>query len=346
MRKEISLEVVIPATGPAAGSDPLAGFVAAFAAANPNLHLTVAHWAPGPGPDEIDAFVVVRGEQPAARDFAALVQGALERAGAPPPGARELAAPIQVTEAEHADEDTGAVLAPPRPPLPEAATRELEAPLPIPPDLPRPPPPPTTFVGCPAPGTGGDPMLNVRKNRTDQAPWTPVALASVLALPYPSGIARRDRAVWPLEASAAVAAWEGMPLQVEGWLAGAHPEGGESCNCYDADHVDWHLWLVDDPSKVRADSLVCEVTPRVRNQNRAWTFARVAAAVTNGWKVRIGGWLLLDQEHPEQIGRYRATLWEIHPICTFDVQRADGTWIPLSRVRVPTRGATPAPLAG
>jgi hypothetical protein len=31
-------------------------------------------------------------------------------------------------------------------------------------------------------------------------------------------------------------------------------------------------------------------------------------------EVRIRGWLMLDQEHPEQIGKTRGTLWEIHPI--------------------------------
>jgi hypothetical protein len=36
----------------------------------------------------------------------------------------------------------------------------------------------------------------------------------------------------------------------------------------------------------------------------AWQYARI----------RITGWHLYDQEHPEQIGKFRATLWEIHPI--------------------------------
>ena len=41
-------------------------------------------------------------------------------------------------------------------------------------------------------------------------------------------------------------------------------------------------------------------------------------------QVRISGWLMLDQEHPEQIGKTRGTLWEIHPITRIEVKDANG----------------------
>lgn len=45
-----------------------------------------------------------------------------------------------------------------------------------------------------------------------------------------------------------------------------------------------------------------------------WTDAKLKDLVTQKCHVRISGWLMWDQEHPEQIGNHRATLWEIHPI--------------------------------
>jgi hypothetical protein len=55
----------------------------------------------------------------------------------------------------------------------------------IPVNAPKPPPPPTNYKGCPAIGDGGDPQLNLRKNRTDSAPWYPVAVSSLLNLQWP-----------------------------------------------------------------------------------------------------------------------------------------------------------------
>jgi hypothetical protein len=52
-------------------------------------------------------------------------------------------------------------------------------------------------------------------------------------------------------------------------------------------------------------------------------------------KVRISGWLLMDQEHPDQVGKTRGTIWEIHPIIAFDVQRGN-TWVSLDTGRAST----------
>jgi hypothetical protein len=56
-------------------------------------------------------------------------------------------------------------------------------------------------------------------------------------------------------------------------------------------------------------------------------------------QVRIGGWLVLAQEHPEQVGKTRGSLWEIHPITRIEVKDANG-WRGLQRR--PDRA--PAPL--
>jgi hypothetical protein len=38
---------------------------------------------------------------------------------------------------------------------------------------------------------------------------------------------------------------------------------------------------------------------------------------------------MLDQEHPDQVGRTRGTLWEIHPIMKIEVNR-NGGWTTLN----------------
>ncbi len=199
----------------------------------------------------------------------------------------------------------------------------------------RPQPPSNTYQGCPSTGDGGDPGLNVRKDRIDSAPWYPVQIADLLALPWPKAIERQRRASWSSADAATVARTEGIPIQVEGYLAGAKQEGPESCNCHAADDVDNHLWIVDGPAKDRSQSVVVEITPRVRAQHPGWAFARVNPLVDGRTRVRISGWLLMDQEHPDQVGKTRGTIWEIHPIIAFDVQRGN-SWVALDTGRAST----------
>lgn len=170
--------------------------------------------------------------------------------------------------------------------------------------------------------------MNIRKNRTDSAAWYPVSIGSILALHWPFAIGGQPRFLWSSGDTAEVARYEGIPVQVEGWLAGAKKQGPESCNCHAADDVDNHLWIVDSPGKDRSQSVVAEITPRVRASHPGWALSRVQTLVDGRTKVRISGWLLMDQEHPDQIGKTRGTIWEIHPIIAFEVQRGS-SWVPL-----------------
>jgi hypothetical protein len=40
-------------------------------------------------------------------------------------------------------------------------------------------------------------------------------------------------------------------------------------------------------------------------------------------RVRITGWLFLDNDHPTDLDRQRATLWEIHPVTRIEVWRVE-----------------------
>jgi hypothetical protein len=102
----------------------------------------------------------------------------------------------------------------------------------------------------------------------------------------------------------------------------------ETCNCRSVTFVDYHLWIADDPNKGREQSLVIEIAPRVQSFHPEWTLRRLQQLARDREKVRISGWLLMDPEHPDQIGKTRGTIWEIHPIMQIETSFL-GQWRPL-----------------
>ncbi len=200
----------------------------------------------------------------------------------------------------------------------------------LPANMPRPAPVVQTVNGCPPEGDGGDRAMNRLKNRVDAGGWMRAAPAAVLALTWPQDIERKQRTNWSAEDTAAIARYEGLPLQLEGYLAGAKSEGPESPNCHSVDNPDFHLWLVDSPNKTRAESVVVEVTPRVRANHPGWTIDRLRTLMSTQARVRVSGWLMMDVEHPDQIGKTRGSIWEIHPIIQIEVATNNG-WQALDR---------------
>ena len=195
----------------------------------------------------------------------------------------------------------------------------------------KPAPKQTIFRGCPPEGEGGDTALNLRKNRVDDGDYVSADFAAVERLPWPAGVERLPRRRWPSEDAQSVAKYEGIPLSIEGYLAGAREQGPESTNCREdsPEMHDFHLWLVGSPSDDRSTSMVVEVTPRVRASHPEWDIESIQDLVPARERVRISGWLMLDQEHPDQVGRTRGTLWEIHPIMKIEVNR-NGGWTTLN----------------
>ncbi len=183
------------------------------------------------------------------------------------------------------------------------------------------------FQGCPPTGDGGDRPLNFLKNRVDTAAWVPMPFATVLDVSWPERIVRRFRDEWSSRDSAAVAENEGLPISVEGYFVAGKQEGPEATNCHgaDASFRDWHLWLAATPGKDRRRSIVVETTPAVRANHPAWSLNGIHKLVRDSTLVRVSGWLMLDPEHPEQLGKTRGTLWEIHPLMKIEVFKS-GTW--------------------
>jgi hypothetical protein len=192
-----------------------------------------------------------------------------------------------------------------------------------------------TFHGCPARGHGGDEDLNFLKNRVDVPDsYLQVSFATVRGLKAPIPTHRKDRANWREVDTVFVKELEGAAVTVIGYLAGVRLEGPESTNCGEtaANRRDFHIWLVGARAQRmpnsqlydRTRAVVVEVSPRLREQHNEWTTTALGRLVGTSTQVRISGWLMLDQEHPEQINKTRGTLWEIHPIMRIEVREATG----------------------
>lgn len=198
----------------------------------------------------------------------------------------------------------------------------------------KPDPNQTTFHGadgdCGPTGDGGDTATNARKNRTDEATqYHDVTWKAVQGLPYP--VAARSLAQWSPQQLAEIQPYEGVAVSVVGYLVAIKVEdtgSGESTNCHltNPTEVDWHMPLVEHPGDAEASSIVVETTPRVRQMHSKWTPSALAPWVKSADPVRISGWTLLDPEHRAHLGKYRSTLWEIHPITRIEVFH-DGQWV-------------------
>jgi len=183
------------------------------------------------------------------------------------------------------------------------------------------------FDGCPPEGDGGDPELNRLKNRVDEGKYLSVDFGVLIDISWPRDIERERRGRWSQSDREDVEQYEGTPVSVEGYLAGAKEEGPESPNCHgeEGEMRDFHLWLVKNADDDRSQSMVVEVTPRIRKDHPRWDLDDIRKLVKDGRHVRVSGWLMLDPEHPDQVGKTRGTIWEIHPIMKIEVEN-HGAW--------------------
>lgn len=185
---------------------------------------------------------------------------------------------------------------------------------------------------CGPTGDGGDEETNRLKNRTDVPPgYHDVTFEALAGLPYP--VDKPHRHDWTTAHLNDIARYEGTPVRVIGYIVALKPQtggSGESTNCHwtGAAEVDWHIALVGEPGKGEEESVVVETTPRVRRNHPQWTAPRLRPWVDAAAPVRISGWLMLDPEHRNHLGRYRGTLWEVHPITQIEVWQ-DTAWVSL-----------------
>lgn len=192
------------------------------------------------------------------------------------------------------------------------------------------------FHGCPPQGdaaetSAADPDLNRLKNReTLPNAYEPLRVQDIAALPAPEGAGRRHRKKWPPDTLAQVQAEEKRAVAVDGHLLGVKREEEESTNCGSKDKADrdFHLWLSDSARDGKAQSIVVEITPRLRAGHASWSLENLRRLVRQKSRIRVSGWLMLDPEHLDQTGKSRKTPWEIHPILKIEVWSGE-RWVEL-----------------
>lgn len=190
-----------------------------------------------------------------------------------------------------------------------------------------------TFKGCPPIGDGTDPELNTLKNRVDpvEAPAA-MPFETLLHLPWPEGVDRKHMAQWGAAERAQVAKTNGLGVTIEAHFIRVQAEGPESPNCHSTSDVDFHEWIVANSGDDRTAAVVVEVGPRQRANHVGWTLAHFQQLAKDKAQVRITGWIMLDPEHPDQVGKTRGTIWEVHPATKIEVFQ-NGRWVDLDTLR-------------
>ena len=141
-------------------------------------------------------------------------------------------------------------------------------------------------------------------------------------------------------------------LAVKPGASKPHPNTGESVNCNltGSDNNDFHINLTPQPSDTEYHGIVVEMIPQDRDAK--WTVKLLQAVQRANLQVRVRGQLFLDnhhkvnkdQNHPMGGQPKRLSLWEVHPIVTFDVCAAgqcsadSSHWQPLEDWTPPTSG--------
>lgn len=205
----------------------------------------------------------------------------------------------------------------------------------------KPAPVDSEFDGCGPDGSQPDYAINRRKNRIDEGNYIPVPWTMIARLPWPVWAGYRFRNQWSKGETREAARYEGAAVEVEGYLTAYRLEVPEPPNCYarEARHKDFHLWLSRNPGEPKTKSIVVEITPRIRVRHPNWTDENLASLRNARVRLRVRGWLMLDEMHPERVERNRRTLWEVHPIMQLDWQTPSGAWVSLDSL-VPTLALT------
>jgi hypothetical protein len=183
-----------------------------------------------------------------------------------------------------------------------------------------------SFEGCPPIGDGGDPLLNILKNR-DRAPELvfPVLIQQLIYDQTPA-LLQLDvsREKWSATALRAVAAREVFGVVLEAYVTNVQPTSRDSSNCH-SDDRNLHVYLGISPQTLAQDTIAAIVTRRILAQHPLWR--RVLPTLV-GKKVRVTGWRIWNQTHVATVGRFSACPSELHPVTKIEFER-DGHWIPL-----------------
>jgi hypothetical protein len=185
---------------------------------------------------------------------------------------------------------------------------------------------------CPPDGDGGDHALNRLKNRVTPPSTYREMTVSELLKEFPKLDTPRHTDRYSAEQVAAITPREQEGVELVGYLLAAKQSGPESTNCHSKTRRDYHVWIgAEKPSSaaeakaMRAQAVVVEPTPNTLSQHQSWRLHTLQQLARQEAKVRISGWVMYDPEHPDQIGKTRGTLWEVHPVMKIEVW-SGGQW--------------------
>jgi hypothetical protein len=190
---------------------------------------------------------------------------------------------------------------------------------------------PETLGGFGPDGFGGDAMLNRQKNRyTAPAEIRDVTVSDLIQIPSAqlAMAGQRHRENWPGVSIAYAGEQERSGIRVTGYLVYAKESEPESCNGKSDSLRDYHIWISDAPTQDKSMGAIVEVTPRFKVIHPEWRLHYFKRLAEQHARVRVTGWLMWDEEHPNEVGHSRATQWEVHPVTNVEVASGSG-WRPL-----------------
>jgi hypothetical protein len=131
----------------------------------------------------------------------------------------------------------------------------------------------------------------------------------------------RTRENWPASDLDYVKTEECQAFRVEGYLIEWAPEKKENDG-------DYHVWIGGQRTNDKSDCFIAEITPYFLKRHPSWRIGTLNSLARDNARVRVTGWLMWDEDHPEEVGKTRATQWEIHPVTNFEIY-SEGSWITL-----------------
>jgi hypothetical protein len=195
----------------------------------------------------------------------------------------------------------------------------------------KPEPQGLVFDGCPPEGRGGDAQLNLLNNRVDKGDYAPVSFDSITSLTWPKSVEMQAMKEWSPDSRAFIERYLGIPVLVEGYILNVREGEPGPPNCgQTGGGLDWIMYFTKNPRDYRSQAIMAVSTAPTR-RGHTWTLELMRGLLSGQHlPVRISGWLYFDPDHPQEVGKTRATLWEIRPVMQIDVFQ-DGHWNPLDR---------------
>lgn len=186
-------------------------------------------------------------------------------------------------------------------------------------------------------GGSDDPYLNALRNR-DKPPndgaYITITIKDLIA-DKPAGAmaaGKKRRDQWTREQRESIEAQEKQAIEVVGYLAlPPKKEDKESYNCHSTIRVGYRLWLVETEDLAPTKTMVVEISPRMLDKHPNWPKIMAKVAQNEYVILRVRGWRTWNQEHSEELGQTRGTLWEISPIISIDTQEED-YWFPIDEL--------------